>query len=43
MNAKALSSPMTPRRLAAAIGFGLTVVSVTPAFATGTPMDQAGH
>jgi hypothetical protein len=27
---------MTPHRLAAAIGFGLTVVSVTAAFAIGT-------
>ena len=37
MNAKALSSLMTPRRLAAAIGLGLTLASVTSAFAVGTP------
>jgi hypothetical protein len=37
MTAKSLSSLMTPRRLAAAIGLGLTLVSVTSAFAVGTP------
>jgi hypothetical protein len=37
MTAKSLSSLMTPRRLAAAIGLGLTLVCVTPAFAVGTP------
>ena len=37
MNAKALSSLVTPRRLAAVIGLGLTLASVTSAFAVGTP------
>jgi hypothetical protein len=37
MTAKCLSSLMTPRRLAAAIGLGLTLVSVTSALAVGTP------
>ena len=37
MTAQALSSPMTPRTLAAAIGLGLTLISVSPAFAIGTP------
>jgi hypothetical protein len=37
MNAKALSSLMTPRRVAAVIGLGLSVVSVTSASAVGTP------
>jgi len=37
MNAKALSSLVTPRRLAAAIGLGLTLASVTSVFAVGTP------
>jgi hypothetical protein len=37
MNAKAISSLVTPRRLAAAIGLGLTLVSATSAFAIGTP------
>ena len=37
MNAKALSSLVTSRRLAAVIGLGLTLVSATAAFAIGTP------
>lgn len=37
MTAKAPSCPMTPRRLAAAIGLGLTLISINPAFAIGTP------
>ena len=37
MNATALSSLMTPRRFAAALGLGLTVASATSAFAIGTP------
>jgi hypothetical protein len=37
MNAKALSSLVTSRRLAAAIGLGLILVSATSAFAVGTP------
>jgi hypothetical protein len=37
MNAKALSSLVTPRRLAAAIGLGLAMASATSAFAIGTP------
>jgi hypothetical protein len=37
MTAKALSSLMTPRRLGAAIGLGLTLISSTSAFAVGTP------
>ncbi|HEY2246724.1 MAG TPA: hypothetical protein VGH70_04710 [Bradyrhizobium sp.] len=37
MNAKALSSLGTARRLAAAVGLGLTLVSATSAFAVGTP------
>jgi hypothetical protein len=37
MTAKDLSSAMTSRRLAAAIGFGLILASATSAFAIGTP------
>jgi hypothetical protein len=37
MTAKALSSLKTPRRLAAAIGVGLTLASATSALAVGTP------
>ena len=37
MTATAPSFPMTPRTLAAAIGLGLTLISVSPAFAIGTP------
>jgi hypothetical protein len=37
MNAKAVSSLVTSRRVTAAIGLGLTLVSATAAFAIGTP------
>jgi hypothetical protein len=37
MNAKAVSSLVTSRRVAAAIGLGLTLASATSAFAVGTP------
>jgi hypothetical protein len=37
MTAKALPSLVTPRRLAAAIGLGVMLASVTSAFAIGTP------
>ena len=37
MNTKAVSSPVTSRRVAAAIGVALTLVSATSAFAIGTP------
>jgi hypothetical protein len=37
MAAKNLSSLMTSRRLAAAVGLGLILVSATSAFAIGTP------
>ena len=37
MSAKAVSSLVTSRRVAAAIGLALTLVSATSAFAVGTP------
>ena len=37
MNAKALSSLMAPRRVAAAIALGVTLASATSASAVGTP------
>lgn len=37
MNAKAAASLVTPRRVAAAICFGLSLISASSAFATGTP------